>query len=291
MRSRSALIVRSQLNPYEEAKAVAAMLERGYTQDGAAQALGWAKARVTARVKLLELPEAAQVMVGDGRIALAAIDHLLAVGKVSAPLLDALISYMGQAGDEWTNSRIVREPAWVIGQALRAGELNGSVFAEFLGQVSSYELRELALGKTAEALIEQASELHKKLDRYSYGFTVEFSEQEVDQARAAGVLIEFDTDRSAPIICRPQAVSAAVPRRAEAHRLRAPTADHAARGRPQSRAGRPASTRPRSRPTRSLTPSATGAGGWLKSPRTPTAPTSTSGASCLTACPRSTRPT
>ena len=124
----------------------------------------------------------------------------MAVGKVSAPLLDALISYMGQAGDEWTNSRIVREPAWMIGQALRAGELNGSVFAEFLGQVSSYELRELALGKTAEALIEQASELHKKLDRYSYGFTVEFSEQEVDQARAAGVLIEFDTDRSAPII-------------------------------------------------------------------------------------------
>ena len=61
-----------------------------------------------------------------------------------------------------------------LGDRAGATRSNGSVFAEFLGQVSSYELRELALGKTAEALIEQASELNKKLDRYSYGFTVEF---------------------------------------------------------------------------------------------------------------------
>jgi ParB/RepB/Spo0J family partition protein len=34
-------ITRKQLNPYEEAKAVKAMLARGLTEDGAAQALGW----------------------------------------------------------------------------------------------------------------------------------------------------------------------------------------------------------------------------------------------------------
>lgn len=34
-------IVRSSLNPYEEAIAVKAMLDRGLTEDGAAQALGW----------------------------------------------------------------------------------------------------------------------------------------------------------------------------------------------------------------------------------------------------------
>ena len=33
-------ITRKQLNPYEEAKAVRAMLERGLSEDGAAQALG-----------------------------------------------------------------------------------------------------------------------------------------------------------------------------------------------------------------------------------------------------------
>jgi hypothetical protein len=41
----SALITRKQLSPYEEAKAVHAMLGRGLTEDGAAQALGWPKAR------------------------------------------------------------------------------------------------------------------------------------------------------------------------------------------------------------------------------------------------------
>ena len=50
-------ITRKQLNPYEEARAVKAMLEKGLSEDGAAQALGWPKVRVSARVKILELPE------------------------------------------------------------------------------------------------------------------------------------------------------------------------------------------------------------------------------------------
>jgi ParB/RepB/Spo0J family partition protein len=194
-------IVRSQLNPYEESRAVAAMLDDGYTQDGAAQALGWAKARVTARVKLLQLPEAAQRMIGDGRIALAAVDHLLAIGKVSPPLLDVVVAFMAQEGSEWARSRVVREPAWVIGQALRAGELAGDVFAASLSHTNSYQLREMRLGKTAETLLERGGELQKQLDRYSSSFEVEFADVEVDQARAAGVLIEFDSERSFPIIC------------------------------------------------------------------------------------------
>jgi ParB family chromosome partitioning protein len=36
-------ITRKQLDPYEEAKAVGAMLARGLSADGAAQALGWPK--------------------------------------------------------------------------------------------------------------------------------------------------------------------------------------------------------------------------------------------------------
>lgn len=61
-------ITRKQLNLYEEAKAVRTMLERGLTEDGAAQALGWPKQRVTARVKVLELPERAQQLIGEGVI-------------------------------------------------------------------------------------------------------------------------------------------------------------------------------------------------------------------------------
>ena len=41
MTTRSALIARKQLNPYEEARAVKAMVDRGLTEEGAAQALGW----------------------------------------------------------------------------------------------------------------------------------------------------------------------------------------------------------------------------------------------------------
>ena len=76
-------IARKQLNAYEEAQAVRAMLADGLSEDGAAQALGWPKVRVTARVKLLELPELAQQMIGDGRVPLASVEQLRAIGAVS----------------------------------------------------------------------------------------------------------------------------------------------------------------------------------------------------------------
>ncbi len=98
-------IVRSQLNPYEEAVAVRAMLDRGLTEAGTAQALGWSAQRVTARVKLLELPEAAQVMIGEGRVALSAVDQLRAIGSVSPVLLDALIAFLAD-GNEWAADRL-----------------------------------------------------------------------------------------------------------------------------------------------------------------------------------------
>jgi len=197
MLARSALIVRSALNPYEEAQALAAMLAAGLSQSGAAQALGWPKARVTARTRLLELPEAAQQMVGEGRVALSAVEHLLSIGRVCAPLLDAVIAYLAD-GNEWAAERLAREPGWVLDAALRSTD--AKVFAEHLGGLSDYELGQLKLGKKAQGQIERVGELSKVLDRYSYGTEVRFSEQEVDQARAAGVLIEFDESRSFPVI-------------------------------------------------------------------------------------------
>lgn len=74
-------IARKALNPREEARAVQAMLARGLTEDGAAQALGWSRQRVAARVKLLELPEAAQELVDEGAIALSAVDRLIVIGR------------------------------------------------------------------------------------------------------------------------------------------------------------------------------------------------------------------
>ena len=130
MTTRSALITRKQLNPYEEAKAVRAMLERGLTEDGAAQALGWPKQRVTARVKVLELPERAQQLIGEGVIHLAAVDQLRAIGAGAPDLLDAVIAYLDD-GNAWAAERLMREPGWVLDAALsHSGD--SKVFAAYL---------------------------------------------------------------------------------------------------------------------------------------------------------------
>src|SRR5215207_1916269 len=190
-------ITRKQLNPYEEARAVRAMLDRGLSEDGAAQALGWPKARVTARVKILELPERAQQLIGEGVIHLAAVDQLRAIGSVAPELLDAVIAYLDD-GNAWAAERLMREPGWVLDAALTHGG-NAKVFAAYLHSASAHEIAELRLGKKTERLYTDAEKLHKQLDRYAYGPPqVRFSDADVDQARAAGVLIEFERGR--PII-------------------------------------------------------------------------------------------
>ena len=83
-------VTRKQLTPLEEAKAVQAMLDEGYTLDGAAQALGWSRQLTTARAKILKLPEAGQQLVGTGEIPVSAIDTLLAITDVSPKIAEAL---------------------------------------------------------------------------------------------------------------------------------------------------------------------------------------------------------
>jgi hypothetical protein len=171
------------------------MLANGLTEDGTAQALGWPKARVTARMRLLELPEAAQQMVGAGEIALSSVDQLRTIGHVSPALLDAVVAYLAD-GNQFAAERLAREPGWVLDAALR--ETESKLFAAHLSRIDGQEVSALRLGKKTEALYERAVELARQLDRYSYGADVRFSEVEVDQARAAGVVIEFE--RGWPLI-------------------------------------------------------------------------------------------
>ena len=167
------------------------MLKRGLTEDGAAQALGWPKNCVTARVKILELPERAQQLIGEDTIPLAAVDQLRAIGNVAPELLDAVIAYLDD-GNAWAAERLTREPGWVLDAALtHAG--HGKVFAAYLHSAGAREIAELRLGKKAEQLYADAEKLHRQLDRYAYGPPqIRFTDADVDQARAAGVLIEFD---------------------------------------------------------------------------------------------------
>jgi hypothetical protein len=173
------------------------MLDRGLTDYGAAKALGWPKNRVTARIKVLELPERAQQLIGEGVVHLAAVDQLRAIGRVAPGLLEAVIAYLDD-GNAWAAERLTREPGWVLDAALgHSGD--SKVFAAYLHAASAHEIADLRLGKKTEQLYEQAAKLHKQLDRYAYGPPqIRFNDEDVDRARAAGVLIEFERGR--PII-------------------------------------------------------------------------------------------
>jgi len=59
----------------------------------------------------------------------------------------------------------------------------------------------LRLGKKFEALMTVGEKLHRQVDQYAYGPPpVSFTQADVDQARAAGVLIEFAGSGDTPII-------------------------------------------------------------------------------------------
>lgn len=174
-----------------------AMLDRGLSEDGAAQALGWPKLRVTARVKLLELPEHAQQLTGQGVIPLAAVDELRTIGEVSPELLDVLVEHVASEDGRWVARDLATDPGRALGEALR--HTQSKVFAAYLHQMPHHAVDELRLGKKTEQLLAEAEKLHKQVNEYAYGPpTVRFTDAEVDQARAAGVLIEIDG--SAPII-------------------------------------------------------------------------------------------
>ena len=108
-----------------------------------------------------------------------------------------MIAYLDD-GNAWAAERLSREPGWVLDAALHhAG--NGNVFAAYLGSAGAHEIAELKLGKKTDELYAHAAKLHKQLDRYAYGPPpVRFTDQDIDRARAAGVLIEFERGR--PII-------------------------------------------------------------------------------------------
>lgn len=188
-------VVRKQLSPLEEARAVKHMLDEGYTLDGAATVLGWNSRLVAARAKILELPEIAQRLLGTGQLPLSSVATVAKVAQVSPELCEAALAPV--AAGEISGEQFASNPAWVLGHALR--QAGSGVFAAHLATLGHQDIAELRLGKKVQAQYEEAEALHRKADRYAYGPpTIRFTEPEVDQARAAGVLIEFE--HATPII-------------------------------------------------------------------------------------------
>ena len=150
----------------------------------------------TARAKILKLPEVGQQLVGSGEIPVSAIDTLLAIADVSPAARRRRSSQTSPTGTV-AGSQLVSNAGWAIGQALR--DAGKDTFGAYLNTVHPDDLKSLRLGKKTDALVAEAEKLHKQVDQYAYGPpTIRFTDADVDQARAAGVLIEFD--RGAPII-------------------------------------------------------------------------------------------
>ena len=188
-------VVRKQLTPLEEAHAVKHMLDEGYTLDGAATVLGWNRKLVSARARILELPETAQKLIGSGELPVSSVATLTKIAAVSPELCDAALAPIA-AGDI-SGEQFTGNPGWVIGHALR--ESGANVFAAYLATLSHHEISDLRLGKKTDAAYAEAVALHRQIDRHAYGPpAVRFVDSDVDQARAAGVLIEFD--HGTPII-------------------------------------------------------------------------------------------
>jgi DNA-binding FrmR family transcriptional regulator len=174
------------------------MLARGLSEDGAAQALGWPKARVTGRMRLLDLPERAQQMVGEGELSLSCVDVLRQIGAVSRPIQELVVEYLDHDDTAWVRDRLEGEPGWVIGQAIQAIGTS-KTWAEYMTGFAARDVVELKLGKVAEQQMAEVEKLFKALNPYAYtSQLVRFIDAEIDQARAAGVLIELE--HGAPII-------------------------------------------------------------------------------------------
>jgi ParB/RepB/Spo0J family partition protein len=234
-------ILRKQLTPLEEALQVEKMLGDGYTVDGAATVLGWSKRRVTARRRILELPEAAQTLVGSGEIPAAGIDTLLEIQTVSAKLAALIAEVLAEAAAKGNplGAQLARDPGWLVRQVL--SHRPGAPFAELAGgTLYEDQVAELKLGKKTSALYAEAKTLHGQLDRYAYGPPpVRLGEAELDQARAAGVLLELD--RTQVILDRGvyrELVKAAVARTVEDLRARAAERATEQRERKAARSGK-----------------------------------------------------
>lgn len=189
-------VTRKQLNPYEEAVAVKAMIDRGYSEEGAAHLLGWDRRRVTARVKLLKLPDRAQKMVGEGQITLAAVDAMRTIQQASPALLELAIDYVEHHADRFEADQLARRPLWLLERAMYDADTDA--FIGSLNQVPISSLvrnEDVQLGAETDALLAEALEIAKKLDRWAYGYpSMRFTDAEVDRARAAGALLEYGNE-------------------------------------------------------------------------------------------------
>lgn len=173
-------VSRSQLTALEEGRAIKALIDNGYTAEGAADALGASAQSVHNRLRLMGLPEEAREFFGPGgNLRPGHVDTLAAVATVSPDV--AVI-----AAQRWNES-----PQQDVGWLMNRDVPKGLYPAHTRYQVydTEYHKKEISLGAKHSNM---AKEMREKVHGYERDYEPMLGELEFDAARAAGVLIEFE---------------------------------------------------------------------------------------------------
>jgi ParB/RepB/Spo0J family partition protein len=110
---------REQLWPLEEARAIAAVMDKGYTAEGAAQVLGVSQQLVTSRRRILDLPESVAKHWGPspgGYPPMNTLDVMLRISEKSVQLAEAIADWATREQGRWGN--VANDPYWCLQRLL-----------------------------------------------------------------------------------------------------------------------------------------------------------------------------
>lgn len=178
-------IVRKDLTPYEEAIALQRAMDRGLTEDGAAQALGWSLQLLHNRQRILAMPEKLQPMAGY-EVPLNLVDTIARINE-TFPLVAQAIAENVVEGERLRNFG-----AWFLTR-MDLGDLDLSVWdigkSFRLDHASDFKPKP----KWRAATKRKIEELSKGKESWELP-TIHFLDEQVDHARALGCLLELGED-------------------------------------------------------------------------------------------------
>jgi len=184
-------LIREDLDPVEEARALERLAgaENLGTHKKLAERVGKSSAFVSERLRLLKLPETAQVLVADGQVPIAAEPNLRLATKVD-PQIAAFACRLVARGE--LDGRDLVERFDEVLYAVAESELPGRPTMIDVGR--GVWLSQLVSDPEAHAEI---AERWRAATPYgsSDDPMVRFGEPEIDAARASGKLLEYEADR------------------------------------------------------------------------------------------------
>jgi ParB/RepB/Spo0J family partition protein len=183
-------LIRADLDPIEEANALArlAEAEKLATHRQLAERVGKSSAYVSERLRLLALPETAQAQIATGKVPVAAERELRKAAKVSPAIADCACKLVARGEIE---GRDLTERFDEVLHAVAESELREKPpmveigRGALLSQLVSDPERHSALAERVAA----TSPYRAEDDPYLH-----LAEVEVDAARAAGCLLEYEVD-------------------------------------------------------------------------------------------------